>query len=218
MTPSSKLLAAGLVGLALGNFPSADIAGRLTGRDLRSEGTGNPGAMNTGHVLGRRWGAAVVAIDVGKGLLAARVGNRMAGPTGANLASTLAVVGHCHPVGRPGGKGVATSVGQVAGTFPLYLPVDIGVALATASLPISRSRTRTATSAASLTWIGFTTFWWRKRLRNPGGVVPTAALPIAAIVSSAVVARRFAAEAERVDAFNRETHDLSAAASRVAAT
>jgi acyl phosphate:glycerol-3-phosphate acyltransferase len=217
MTTSSRFFAAGLAGLVLGNLPSADLAGRLTGHDLGSEGTGNPGAMNASHVLGKKWGTVVVAADIGKGLLAARVGNRLAGPTGANLASTLAVAGHCHPVGRRGGKGVATSVGQVAGTFPVYLPVDIGVGVATAALPFFRQRTRTATSVASVTWVGFAALWWRRGLRNPGGVTPTAALPIAAIASSVVIARRFATEVGRVESYNREAHDL-VTVSRVAAT
>jgi glycerol-3-phosphate acyltransferase PlsY len=204
VTNPLKLLAAGAAGLALGNFPSADLAARAAHGDIRSSGTGNPGALNARNMLGKKWGVAVLAGDVGKGALAARVGGRLAGPTGANIASTAAVAGHCFPIGRSGGKGVATSIGQVAGTFPVYLPIDVGVAYGTTKLPFLRQRTRVATGVASLTWIAATVFWWRRRLANPGGVVPTAALPLAAVASSGLIAMRFAAEVEHVDAYNAD--------------
>lgn len=207
-----ELLAAGAVGLALGNVPSADLAARVVGGDLRADGTGNPGAMNASHVLGKKWGVAVSLADIAKGAAAARLGGRLAGPAGANLAATAAVAGHCFPIGRTGGKGVATSLGQVVGTFPVFLPVDIGVAVATSALPFFRQRTRVATSVASATWVGCAALCWRGRLRNPGGVTPTVALPVAAAVSSLVIAGRFAAEAGKVDAFNAAAADRRVAA------
>ncbi len=202
MTDTARLFAAGAAGYAIGNFPSADLAARVAGADLRSEGTSNPGAMNASHVLGKKWGLAVTAMDIGKGALAARVGGRLAGPAGANLASSAAVSGHCFPFGRTGGKGVAASIGQVVGTFPSYLPVDIGVAIATSALPFFRQRTRVATMVASATWIGCSLAWWRRGMSNPGGVTPTVSLPLAALASSALIALRFATEVDKVDAFN----------------
>lgn len=203
---------AALVGYVAGNLPSADLAARAAGgADLRTVGTHNPGAMNAAHVLGRKWGLAVSAADIGKGAVAARVGQRLAGPLGANVAATMAVVGHCFPVGRPGGKGVATSIGQVWATFPAYLPLDIGVAAATSALPFLRQRTRAATTVASAIWIGCATVAWRRRFANPGGVEPTAALPLAALASSLVVAARFASEVEHVEAFNSTGRGAAAA-------
>ncbi|MFT5201844.1 MAG: glycerol-3-phosphate acyltransferase PlsY [Candidatus Aldehydirespiratoraceae bacterium] len=213
MTDTARLLAASAAGYAIGNFPSADLAARVAGADLRSEGTNNPGAMNASHVLGKKWGLAVTAMDIGKGALAARVGGRLAGPAGANLASSAAVSGHCFPIGRTGGKGVAASIGQVVGTFPSYLPVDIAVAASTSALPFFRQRTRVATMVASATWIGCSVVWWRRGLANPGGVIPTISLPLAAFISSVVIAVRFAAEADKVDAFNdTSVVDIAAAA------
>lgn len=205
MRPAGRWAAAAAIGYIAGNLPSADIATRAAGGgDLRAEGTHNPGAMNASHVLGRKWGIAVSALDVGKGAAAARAGARVGGPAGANLAATAAVVGHCFPIGRPGGKGVATSIGQVIGTFPAYLPIDVGVAVGISALPALKQRTRAATTIASVTWIGCATFAWRRRFRNPGGVEPTGALPLAAFASSIVIAARFAAEADHVTAFNEE--------------
>ena len=199
-----RLLAAASGGYLLGMIGSADIAARLNRRsDLRMSGTGNPGAMNASHVLGRSWGAAVTVADIGKGVAAARLGRALAGDAGANLASTAAVGGHCFPLGRTGGKGVATSIGQVIGTFPVYLPLDAAVALTTSALPL-KQRTRTATTVASITWVLTAAHWWWHGWRNPGGVKPTVSLPLAAAASSTIIALRFAAEAETVDAFNRQ--------------
>ena len=198
-----RLPVAGLVGYAFGNLPSAGIAARMAGggHDLAADGTGNPGAMNASHLLGKRWGAAVSVADIAKATAAAAVGRRIAGVEGANVAATAAVIGHCHPVGRRGGKGVATSIGQVIGTVPAYLPLDAAVAYGTTKLPWFRSRTRAGTHAGSVVWIAATTLWWRRRWPNPGGGEPTWLLPAGAAVSSVVIARRSQAEAERVEAF-----------------
>ena len=197
-------MAAAGSGYLLGMIPSADAAARMARHpDLRGAGTGNPGAMNAGHVLGKSWGAAVSVADVAKGVAAARLGRKLAGPAGANLASTAAVTGHCFPPGRSGGKGVATSIGQVIGTFPVYLPLDAAIALATAALPLKQP-TRTATTAASVTWVLTAAHWWWYGLRNPGGVTPTISLPLAAAASSAIIALRFAKGAETVKAFYRQ--------------
>lgn len=203
MTRLVRTLVAAIVGYLLGTAPSAAIASRLAGADpLVEAGTGNPGGMNAAHVLGKEWGVAVGVADVGKGVVAARLGERLAGPVGANVAATASVVGHCHPIGRVGGKGVATSIGQVIGTAPAYLPLDIAAAGITSKLPVFRHRTRGATVAASTVWVAATTAWWRKGWPNPGGPAVTWALPAGALVSSAVIAGRFQAEADKVEAFN----------------
>ncbi len=196
-------MAAGGVGYVLGAVPNATLVASHVGagHDLMSEGTGNPGALNASHVLGKRWGAAVMAADVSKATAAGRLGTALAGDLGAHVAATAAVMGHCYPPGRPGGKGVSTSLGQVIATFPAYLPIDVGVAVGTAALPWFRHRTRAVATVASATWVGCSFLWWKRKLPNPGGVTPTAALPIAALVSSAVIAMRFRAETEKVAAY-----------------
>ena len=141
--------------------------------------------------------------DIAKGVAAARLGRALAGDAGANLASTAAVGGHCFPLGRTGGKGVATSIGQVIGTFPVYLPLDAAVALATsASCRSSSGREPRRRWPALPGWLTAAHWWWHG-WRNPGGVTPTVSLPLAAAASSVIIALRFAAGAETVDAFNR---------------
>ncbi len=202
--------AAAVLGYALGTVPSAAIAARLAGADgdvVNERGTGNPGAMNASHVLGRGWGAAVSVADIAKGVAASAVGRRLAGERGANVAATAAVVGHCHPPRRTGGKGVATSIGQVVGTFPVYLPIDVGVAVSTAAVPWFRRRTEVATLTAAAAWIACALTWWRKGwscgLRRP----TTPAVAAGAVASSAVIFTRFRAERGRVDGYNRQDGD-----------
>ena len=195
----ARALAAAAVGYVLGTVPSADLAARVAARrgggprDLRLAGTGNPGAANAAAVLGSRWGAAILVADIGKGAAASAAGRRIAGDAGAHTAGTAAVVGHCWPAwnGFRGGKGVATSAGQCLATFPAYVPLDVAVAAATASSPRWRRRAHAATAVASACWVAAATLWWRRRWPNLWGPRPTAALPVAAAASSAVILHRF---------------------------
>src|SRR5690606_21125041 len=77
----------------LGTFPTAILVGRRRGRDVTTEGSGNPGASNTLRTMGRRAAAAVLLGDLGKGAVAAGVG-LLAG-RGIGVACGLAaVLGH----------------------------------------------------------------------------------------------------------------------------
>ena len=197
MATPARTAAAIILGYLAGTFPTADLVARVAtgGRiDPRSDGSGNPGAVNTMQTVGAGWGYGVLAVDVTKGAVAAAVGSRLAGSTGANLAGAAAVVGHCYPVwsGGRGGKGVAASIGQVLVTFPVYFPIDAAVAGLTAASPRWKRRAFTATAAASATWVAASVLWWRKGWSTGWGPKPTAALPVAAAISSAVIAARFA--------------------------
>lgn len=183
----------------LGTISTADIVvKKMSGSDLRSQGTGNPGAANAMKVLGTKAGLAVMAGDIGKGVAACVVGGVLAGPTGAHLAGTASVAGHCYPVsnGFKGGKGVATSVGQCFATFPAYFPIDVGVAAATAAVPAWKQRAFAATLTSSACWVVGATLWWLKGWRNLWGPTPTIMLPISALLTSAIIAERFIAAGE----------------------
>jgi len=190
-----RALAAAATGYLLGSTPVADTTARLASHgatDLRIAGSGNPGAVNAMEVLGKGWGYGILLADVGKGGLAAVLGRRMAGDVGAHAAAAAAVVGHCYPLwnGFCGGKGVAASCGQCLATFPAYFPIDLGVAWAVAKW---RQRAYPATAFACAVWVGAGLLWWRRRWPNAWGPAPTAALPVAAAVSSAAILSRFAA-------------------------
>ncbi|MDH3704588.1 MAG: glycerol-3-phosphate acyltransferase [Acidimicrobiia bacterium] len=192
-------LAAAILGYLAGTFPSAELAVGAASHgdlDVHHSGSGNPGALNTSQAIGKKWGAAVLVADIGKGVLAARAGGAVAGPVGTHTAATAAVVGHCFPVWYHfrGGKGVATSVGQVIATFPVYMPLDAAVGAATAAVPAWKRRTFAATVAAAVTWVSASVIWWRKGWPNLWGPEPTVALPLAAAASSAAIVIRFLQE------------------------
>lgn len=187
-----------MVGYLLGTFPTADIvAHRVSGGtvDLRASGSGNPGTANAALVLGNKAGAGVLAGDLVKGVAASAAGAAIAGPVGAHVGGTAAVVGHCFPVwnGFRGGKGVATSIGQCLATFPAYFPVDMAVGVATAAMPWWKQRAFSATIVSSVCWVLGGIVWWRRGWGNAWGPKPTAALPIASAISSLVIAERFTA-------------------------
>ena len=192
----ARLAAAAVAGYLAGTLPSADAAVRLAGggTDLRSAGSGNPGAANAIALLGPRWGYGVMAADIAKGAVGAAAGRRLAGGDGAHVAGVAAVVGHCLPVwsGGRGGKGVATSVGQCLATFPAWSVLDLAVAGAVAASPRWKQRALAATATSSAVWVAAATLWWRRDLPNLWGPRPTAALPLAAAASSAVIMWRFA--------------------------
>lgn len=124
----------------LGTFPTAVLVGRRRGRDVTSEGSGNPGASNTLRTMGRRAGALVLLGDLGKGALASAAGLLLAG-RGVGVACGLAaVLGHVAPIGRRGGKGVATAAGMALVLVPI-----VAAALAVVWVVIAR-----ATSTASI--------------------------------------------------------------------
>lgn len=182
-----------MAGYLIGTVPSADMACRLAGGtlDVRRAGSGNPGAVNAMAVLGRAWGSAVLAADALKGLAACAAGGRLAGGTGAHVAGTAAVVGHCFPVWSRfrGGKGVAVSLGQCVATFPVYVPVDLAVAWAVGRWS---GRALAGTAAACATWVAASALWSSRRWPNLWGPRPSPALPLAALASSGVILYRFA--------------------------
>ncbi len=194
--PVVRTAAAAAIGYLAGTIPSATLAARAASGgkvDIRTSGTGNPGAANAIKVLGPRWGYAVLAADVAKAAGASGVGRRLAGSRGAHVAATASVIGHCFPVWSDfkGGKGVGCSVGQCLVTFPAYFPIDLAVAGVT-STRRWKSRSFAATAVASATWVGGALLWWRKGWRNGWGPVPTGDLPLAAAISSAVILYKFA--------------------------
>ena len=187
---------AAALGYLAGSLPTAYVVTRLagdTGRDLRTAGTRNPGAWNAAKVLGLKWGALLLTLDVGLGIVASGAGRWIAGDNGAYAGGTAAVVGHCFPAwhGFRGGKAVATSIGTKLVCFPVYVPVDL--ALTSLILLASRGRGDMATYLASVSFVGTALLWTLKRRGNAWGPRPGVGLPLYAALTSAAIAYRFAA-------------------------
>ncbi len=107
----------------LGTFPSAQLVGRMGGRDVMTEGSGNPGASNVARLMGWKAGGFVLFADFAKGAIAAGVGYAVGGRPGAWALGVAAILGHVLPATRrfKGGKGVATTAGALVVLFPLFV-------------------------------------------------------------------------------------------------
>lgn len=105
----------------IGTFPSAMLVARANGVDIRTVGSGNPGASNVTRVLGWRRGVWVFVLDIAKGAVAAGLGLLVADRPAAYALGAAAVVGHVFPVWERfrGGKGVATGGGVAAVVAPI---------------------------------------------------------------------------------------------------
>lgn len=167
---SGPLGAAALIGIAylIGAIPFGMLAGQLAGGvDLRRHGSRRTGATNTLRTLGLGWAAAVLLLDVAKGVAAVLLvrATYLAGPPGspewvAAAAGAAAVVGHNWSafIGFSGGRGVATSAGGLLVISPITLLILIPVMAAVI---------------------------WRTRYVSLGSLVAAAAAPIITGVLSA---------------------------------
>ncbi len=123
----------GLIAAAylVGSVPFSFLVVRaLRGIDVRSVGSGNPGATNAMRAVGALPALAVLALDFGKGLAPVAVGSWLgASPAVLTAAGVAAVAGHVFPLflGFSGGKGVATAAGALAMLAPLAAAASMAV-------------------------------------------------------------------------------------------
>lgn len=128
-----------LLAYLLGSVVGALLVGAFRGVDIRELGSGNAGGTNAFRTQGFGFAAATVAIDVGKGWLAAgwlpafALPGIAADPAVdrawlASACAAAAVTGHVWPLYHEfrGGKGGATLIGALLALMPLL----VGIALA----------------------------------------------------------------------------------------
>jgi glycerol-3-phosphate acyltransferase PlsY len=127
-----------LIAYALGSVVGALAIGQWRGVDIRTLGSGNAGGTNALRTQGLAFAAGTVAIDVGKGWVAAACLPQLAIPgVGADPAvardwlavccAAAAVAGHVWPLwhGFRGGKGAATLAGTLLALAPVLLAVAV---------------------------------------------------------------------------------------------
>lgn len=110
-----------LAGYAIGCMHGSVLAQRLSGVNLKETGVKNAGASNAAIVLGKKYGALVALIDIGKGALAILALRMLLGDAFPGeviwiflfLAGAAVVLGHNFPFYMKfnGGKGTATVIG-----------------------------------------------------------------------------------------------------------
>ncbi len=94
-------------------------------KDIRSQGSGNPGTMNMIRTFGTKTGVGILALDMLKGVVSALIGMWVLGnPSyiGLFIGGLSAIVGHVYPVFYKfkGGKGIATTLGVFLVVEPLW--------------------------------------------------------------------------------------------------
>ena len=153
-----------LISYLAGSIPSAYIAGKLRGVDLRQHGSGNLGATNVVRVLGPWIGGIVFIADLLKGFLPVyflpAFTETLRPELWALVYGVATILGHVKPIfllGKGGGKGVATAS---------------GVFLALAFVPML---------IAEVVWIGVFYF---TRYVSLASLVGAAVLPIAILLWS----------------------------------
>lgn len=132
-------LAAAGVGYAVGGLPFGLLIGRISRNvDLRQHGSGRTGATNALRTLGPAAAAAVLVLDLVKGLAAVSIARLLlaaAGPEAAEwggaAAGAAAVLGHVYSpfIGFRGGRGVATTTGALLALAPWAVLVVAPVVL-----------------------------------------------------------------------------------------
>lgn len=106
----------------IGCLHGSIVAQKFTGVNLKETGVKNAGASNATIVLGKKYGALVAAIDVGKGALVIIILQVLLKQTTYSpdflaflsfLAGSAAIIGHVFPFYMKfnGGKGTATIIG-----------------------------------------------------------------------------------------------------------
>lgn len=110
-----------------GSIPFALVIGKLFYKtDVRNYGSGNLGGTNTGRVLGKKAGIAVIILDASKALLVMLLARYLCSLFSLNedlpyICALFCVVGHCYPIfaNFKGGKAVSTAIGYFFAVNPL---------------------------------------------------------------------------------------------------
>lgn len=112
---SNTFIAYPIISYLLGCFCAAYYYGMLIkGIDLRTVGSGNLGATNSGRILGKKGFIVVLVFDFFKGFLVVIIGKAFNFSSNiVMIAMYSVVIGHIFPIQLKfkGGKGVATFIG-----------------------------------------------------------------------------------------------------------
>ncbi len=133
MTADILIMAA--VGYLIGSLPFGVAIGKAVARvDVREHGSGSMGMTNVLRTVGKPAAAAVLLLDMGKGVAAVIIARSFFDSPGAEVAGALAaLIGHNWPVfiGFRGGRGTASGWGALWALSPIagFVATVIGLAL-----------------------------------------------------------------------------------------
>jgi len=155
-----------LISYLIGSFPSAYIAGKIKGIDIRREGSKNVGGMNTITNVGRFAGVMVIITDIGKGALAAFIADRFSEHVFIPLlAVVFVVIGHNWMIyiGLRGGQGVSAFLGGLLYLSPISFPFLYLLFIPVALFIIKDSYVSTAMGFfifSFFIWVYEGSIWW----------------------------------------------------------
>ncbi len=142
-----RLILAGIIGYLIGSFPSGVIVGKVRGVDVLAQGSGRTGATNVLRTAGGGAAAAVVLLDLAKGVVPVLLARYLIFPASADAAiapwaevvgGLAALLGHNFSLFLHfrGGRGVATGGGASLAMNPLA----VLIALVLGAIPVIITR------------------------------------------------------------------------------
>jgi glycerol-3-phosphate acyltransferase PlsY len=163
------IILAAILGYAVGSLPTANAIAGLRGIDLRSAGSGNPGANNARRLGGPGLALAVLVVEMAKGAVAVVLGMAVAGEAGAVAAGIAAAAGNVYNVwyGFQGGKGLGITLGVLIAAWPVFAPIALLV------LGISAAITRSTGIGTLVTLVSIfvgSLLWAETGIEAPWGV------------------------------------------------
>ena len=169
------ILITALVSYFLGNHNGAICVSMMMGDDVRSHGSGNAGLTNFIRNFGVSSAFLVIAIDVGKAILACQIGGLVFDPLGyrlegMTLAGLCVMLGHDFPAlqGFRGGKGILSGW-FVAFMIDWRIGALIGIVFFSAYL-LTQYVSLGSVLAAATFGIGFAVFHHDRVLVMLGGI------------------------------------------------
>jgi len=179
------ILVAALAGYLIGSAPTAGYLALLKGVDLRTEGSGNPGAHNALRTVGPGLAAAVLFVEAVKGYGAVWLGVRLFGDPGAVAAGIGAVTGNVYNVWYrfQGGKGLGISLGVLSAAWPTVVLPILGVI----AVVVTITRSAGLASLAAMTALVGASFLWSAQAWVTGGVEPGIQLVVLSLGMSLVM-------------------------------
>ena len=133
-----------LLSYLFGNINFAVIISKLKNKDIREEGSGNPGTLNMSRTFGIEIGLLTLVLDMLKGAIPAWLGwyffRNTVFSTGTDfiigdmvkpLCGLAVVLGHIYPVffKFKGGKGVASTIGVYFASHPIFAIIMVAAAI-----------------------------------------------------------------------------------------
>ncbi|HHG75350.1 MAG TPA: glycerol-3-phosphate 1-O-acyltransferase [Persephonella sp.] len=135
------------------SIPFGFIIGKLFGKDVTKEGSGNIGATNVARTIGKKAGILVLLLDALKGFIPVYLSKLYFDDRFVAVIAVVAVLGHCYSIFMKfkGGKGVATGIGVLLALSPkvalIVITLWLGIFLTTGYVSLA------SVISAFMSWI-----------------------------------------------------------------